>query len=372
MRTLLFLLQKEFKQIRRDPGILKMMFIMPIMQLIILPNAADYEVKNIKLAVANHDNSEYVRRLVNKITASGYFTLTNYSSSYNDALQSVENDEADLIVEIPANFEQKLIKENEATLFIAVNAINGVKGGLAGGYIKNIIQNYNNQIRTDWVQFPKINPQPVIEVTSSNWYNPQMNYKKFMVPGILVLLLTIIGTNLTANNIVKEKEVGTIEQINVTPIKKYHFILSKLIPFWVLALVVLTIGLVIAKVFYGIIPLGSFLTIYVFAAVYLLAILGLGLLISTYAATQQQSMLVSFFIMMIFVLMSGLYTSIESMPVWAQWITKFNPISYFIEVMRMVVLKGSNFSDILPKLYTVLGFVIVLNTWAVYSYKKRS
>jgi ABC-2 type transport system permease protein len=243
---------------------------------------------------------------------------------------------------------------------------------LAGGYIKNIIQNYNNQIRTDWVQFPKINPQPVIEVTSSNWYNPQMNYKKFMVPGILVLLLTIIGTNLTANNIVKEKEVGTIEQINVTPIKKYHFILSKLIPFWVLALVVLTIGLVIAKVFYGIIPLGSFLTIYVFAAVYLLAILGLGLLISTYAATQQQSMLVSFFIMMIFVLMSGLYTSIESMPVWAQWITKFNPISYFIEVMRMVVLKGSNFSDILPKLYTVLGFAIVLNTWAVYSYKKRS
>ena len=193
-----------------------------------------------------------------------------------------------------------------------------------------------------------------------------------MVPGILVLLLTIIGTNLTANNIVKEKEVGTIEQINVTPIKKYHFILSKLIPFWVLALVVLTIGLVIAKVFYGIIPLGSFLTIYVFAAVYLLAILGLGLLISTYAATQQQSMLVSFFIMMIFVLMSGLYTSIESMPVWAQWITKFNPISYFIEVMRMVVLKGSNFSDILPKLYTVLGFAIVLNTWAVYSYKKRS
>ncbi len=372
MRTLFFLLQKEFKQILRDPAILRIMFIMPIMQLIILPNAADYEVKNIKLAVANHDHSEYSRKLINKITASGYFTLTDYSNNYNQALNSVEKDNADLILEIPENFEKKLIKENEATLFIAINAINGVKGGLASGYINTIIQNYNNEIRAEWVQFPRLNPQPTIEVTTSNWYNPYMNYKLFMVPGILVLLLTMIGTNLTAANIVKEKEVGTIEQINVTPIKKYHFILSKLIPFWILAMLVLTIGFVIARLFYGIIPLGNFFTIYVFAAIYLLAILGLGLLISTYSSTQQQSLLVSFFIMMIFVLMSGLYTSIDSMPTWAQWITRFNPVSYFIDVMRMVVLKGSSFKDILPQIYIITIFALVLNTWAVYNYKKRS
>jgi ABC-2 type transport system permease protein len=182
----------------------------------------------------------------------------------------------------------------------------------------------------------------------------------------------MIGSNLTASNIVKEKEMGTIEQINVTPIKKHHFILSKLIPFWILGLIVLTIGFIIARLFYGIIPIGSFVTIYIFAAVYLLAVLGMGLLVSTFSSTQQQSMLISFFIMMIFVLMSGLYTTIESMPVWAQWITRFNPIRYFIEVMRMVVLKGSGLSDILPQLATIFGFAVVLNSLAVYSYKKRS
>jgi ABC-2 type transport system permease protein len=193
-----------------------------------------------------------------------------------------------------------------------------------------------------------------------------------MVPGILVILLTMVGANLTAINIVKEKEIGTIEQINVTPIKKYHFILGKLIPFWLIGLVVLTLGLIIARLAYGIIPVGSFVTIYVFAAVYLLAILGLGLLISTYSANQQQSMLLSFFIMMIFILLGGLYTSIDSMPEWAQWITKFNPVSYFVNVMRMVVLKGSSLSDISNHLLIMGGFAVALNGWAILSYRKRS
>jgi ABC-2 type transport system permease protein len=199
-----------------------------------------------------------------------------------------------------------------------------------------------------------------------------MNYKYFMVPGILVLLITMVGMNLAALNIVKEKEIGTIEQINVTPIKKYHFILGKLIPFWILGLVVLTIGLGISRLFYGIIPAGNFLTIYVFAAVYLLAVLGLGLLLSTYSSNQQQAMLLSFFIMMIFILLGGLYTSIDSMPEWAKWITRFNPVSYFIEVMRMVVLKGSSLADIKYHLLKIFGFAVVFNGWAVFSYKKRS
>jgi ABC-2 type transport system permease protein len=193
-----------------------------------------------------------------------------------------------------------------------------------------------------------------------------------MVPGILVILLTMVGTNLAAINIVKEKEIGTIEQINVTPIKKYHFILGKLIPFWIMGLVVLTIGLIIARVAYGIIPTGSFLTIYVFAAIYLLAVLGLGLLISTYSVNQQQAMLLSFFLMMIFILLGGLYTSIDSMPEWAKWITRFNPVSYFIEVMRMVVLKGSSLADIKYQLLAMGGFAVVFNGWAIISYHKRS
>lgn len=372
MRTLKFLLQKEFRQIFRDPSILRIILIMPIIQLLILPQAADYEIKNIKLAVVDLDHSQYSRQLINKITASGYFILTGYTSSYSASLQQVEKNEADLVLQIPGNFEKDLVKESEAKLFMALNAINGVKANLGGAYLRTILQSYNREVRTEWIQFPRFSPETQIEITSSSWFNPLMNYKFFMVPGILVILLTMVGTNLAAINIVKEKEIGTIEQINVTPVKKYHFILGKLIPFWIMGLVILTIGLGISRLFYGIIPLGSFITIYVFAAVYLLAVLGLGLLLSTYANNQQQAMLLSFFLMMIFILLGGLYTSIDSMPEWAKWITRFNPVSYFIEVMRMVILKGSSLADIKYHLFKMLGFALVFNSWAIYNYKKRN
>jgi ABC-2 type transport system permease protein len=171
---------------------------------------------------------------------------------------------------------------------------------------------------------------------------------------------------------VKEKEIGTIEQINVTPIRKHHFILGKLIPFWIMGQIVLTLGLIIARVVYGIAPVGNIGLIYLFASVYLLAVLGLGLLISSVTQTQQQAMLIAFFLMMIFILLGGLYTSIDSMPPWAQWVTRFNPVTYFIDVIRMVVLKGSTLQDILPHLGKISIFAVVLNVWAIASYQKRS
>jgi ABC-2 type transport system permease protein len=371
MRTLRFLLQKEFRQIFRDPGIIRVIFMMPAIQLLVLPWAADYEVKNINLAVVDNDHSDYAQKLVSKIIASGYFKLDKYTASYTDALHEIEKDNADIILQIPASFEKDLIKESSSNLFMAVNAINGAKAGLGSSYLQTIIRDFNENISLQWVQLSRFSEQPRIDVTWSNWFNPYMNYKFFMVPGIMVILVTMVGSFLAAVNIVKEKEIGTIEQINVTPVKKYHFILGKLIPFWILGLVILSIGLAIAYIAYGIIPVGSFFTIYVFAGIYLLAVLGLGLLVSTYCNTQQQAMLTAFFMMMIFVLLSGLYTSISSMPEWAQWITKFNPVSYFIQVMRMVVLKGSTLADISKNIFIVLGFAVVLNTWAVLSYRKR-
>lgn len=372
MRPLRFLLQKEFRQIFRNKAIIRMIFVMPVIQLLILPWAADYEMKNIRMAVTDLDQSQYSHQLVKKITASGYFILESYNGSYSRSLESIEQDRADIILEIPSHFEKNLVKENESTLFMAVNAINGVKANLGGAYLRMIILDFNRQIRQEWITLPRFGPILNIEVVSSNWYNPLQNYKYFMVPGILVILLTMVGSFLSSLNIVKEKEIGTIEQINVTPIKKYQFILGKLIPFWILGLVVLTIGLGISRLFYGIIPVGSFWLIYLFAAAFLLVVLGLGLLVSTFTSTQQQAMLISFFLMMVFVLLSGLYTSIDSMPPWAQVVTKFNPVTYFIEVMRMVVLKGSNFADIKYHLLIIIIFAIILNGWAVLSYRKRN
>lgn len=372
MRALRILLEKEFRQVFRNPAILRMMFIMPAVQLIIMPLAADYEVKNVKICIVDYDHSTYSQKLTNKIVASDYFQLVDYTDSYTKALERVENDEADLVLHIPAAFEKQLVREDESTLFLALNAINGVKANLGGAYLRSIISDFNNDVRLEWMQMPRFNPIPIIEITSVNWFNPMMNYRFFMVPGILVILVTMVGAFLSALNIVKEKEIGTIEQINVTPIRKYQFVLGKLIPFWVLGLIILTIGLIISYLVYGIVPLGNVFTIYAFAAVYLLAVLGLGLLVSTFANTQQQAMLLSFFMMMIFILLGGLYTSIDSMPGWAQTFTKFNPVAYFIEVMRMVVLKGSSLYDIRNHMAIVLIFGIVLNSFAVWNYRKRS
>jgi ABC-2 type transport system permease protein len=372
MRTLKFLLQKEFRQIFRDPAILRVIFVVPVLQLLLLPWAADYEVRNIKLAVVDHDHSDYSRRLISKITASGYFKLDDYTNSYNKALKEIEKNKADIIVEIPVNFERNLVKENEATLFLAADAINGIKAGLGSSYLQTIIRDFNNEVRSEWIQMPRFSAEINIDVRPNNWYNPLMNYKFFMVPGILVMLVTIVGSFLTSLNIVKEKELGTIEQINVTPIKKYHFILGKLIPFWILGLLILSIGMFIAWVLYGIVPVGSLVTIYVFAAVYLLAVLGYGLLISTYSSSQQQAMLVTFFLFIVFILLGGLYTPVDSMPVWAQWFTRFNVVAYFIEVMRLVILKGSSLSDISRHIAIVFVFALLLNLWAVVSYRKRS
>ncbi|MGC4234620.1 MAG: ABC transporter permease [Niabella sp.] len=380
MRTLKFLLRKEFRQIFRNKALLPLIFVVPIVQLLILPLAADYEVKNINISIVDHDHSAYSKQLVSKITASGYFRLADYGSSFQSAFNEVEKEKSDLILEIPQGFEKNLVRENLPAgqaggqkLFIAVNAINGVKAGLGGAYLNQIINAYNEDIRLQWLQPDKFNAVPVIAVASSNWFNSFMDYRFFMVPGILVVLVTMVGTYMCALNIVKEKEVGTIEQINVTPIKKYQFILGKLIPFWIIGMFVFSIGLlVVARFVYGIVPVGSLLLLYGYLAIYLVALLGLGLLISTFADTQQQAMSVTFFFIMIFMLMSGLFTSVDSMPQWAYIIAKCNPVTYFIEVVRMIVLKGSGFAHIKNHFLVMTGFAVLLNGLAILNYRKTN
>ncbi|MCE3228944.1 MAG: transporter permease [Bacteroidetes bacterium] len=373
MRTIKFLLQKEFKQIFRNKGLLPVLFIAPLIQLIILPLAADYEVKNISLAVVDHDHSSYSRKLVSKVGSSGYFKLAGYNESFSNMFGLLESDKADLVLEIPSGFEKTLVKEQKQKLFIAVNAINGVKAGLGGAYLSGIIRDYNSEIRAQWIHPAKFNPAPVIEVTSTNWYNPFMNYKLFMVPGILAVLITMVGGYMCALNIVKEKELGTIEQINVTPIKKAHFIIGKLLPFWIIGIFIFTVGLFgIGRLVYGIVPAGSMFLLYSFLSIYLVALLGFGLLISTFSETQQQAMSVAFFFVMIFMLMSGLFTPIDSMPGWAKTMANCNPVTYFIEVMRMIVMKGSGFVNIWFHFVVVILFAIGLNGWAMLNYRKTS
>ncbi|RPI67024.1 MAG: ABC transporter permease [Ignavibacteriae bacterium] len=361
MRRLLFVLQKEFRQIFRDPIIMALITIMPVGQLILLPLAADYEVRNIYLAVVDHDQSVESRSFVEQIAASNYFRLVDYGTSYDEAMHLIERNDADIILEIPSGFDRDRVRTGSASLLLAVNAVNGVKANLGASYLQRVIMEHYAQPRS-----------PVIELRSQNRFNVHLDYRRYMVPGILAMLVSMVAIYWAALNIVREIEVGTIEQINVTPIAKWQFILGKLIPFLALALFFFTVGLILGWALYDIVPAGSLPLLYLFAVIYISSALGLGLLISTLAKTQQQAMFVSFFFMLIFIMMSGLFTPIESMPRWAQIVTLFNPVRYLIDVMRLVVLKGSGLAEVSTHLIVITVMALITNTAAVISYRKTS
>jgi ABC-2 type transport system permease protein len=366
------LIKKEFRQIFRNPTILRMMLVMPVMQLILIPFAADYEVKNINLAIWDHDGSTYSQKLADRVGASGYFQIKEMIRDAARAQALLDAGQVDLIMEIPARFEKDLVRHDEAKILLKADAVNGVKAGLAMNYCGQIIGQVNSEIRADLVQFPRFNPMPVIDVRTRYWYNPGFNYRHYMAPGILALLLVMVGSILCALNIVREREIGTMEQMNVTPVKSWQFLLAKLIPFWLIGLVSMTIGLVICYLIFGLYSLGSYLTIYGFAMVFLVGALGVGQLVAAFSETQQQATLLAFFFMMIFVLLSGLYTSLESMPSWAYTLAMLNPVSHFVDVMRSVMLKGSNFMDLQHRFWALVGFAVVFNVLAMAVYRKRA
>lgn len=374
MRTFLFLLEKEFKQILRNRIILAMIIALPTIQLAILPYAATYEIRHINLAVVDTDHSTFSAELTGKLGASRYFNLVSAGTSYEEALQLVEDGAAHLILEIPPHFEKDLRLQGKARLMIAVDAVDGTMGSIGSSYLNQIIQDFSiNLLNGGKIAYPaEIGLQARTEVIPQYRYNTQLDYKTYMVPGILVMLLTLVGGILAALNIVSEKEQGTQEQINVSPAPKQFYLLAKIIPFWIIGLLTLAIGLLIARFMYGIVPAGSLLTLYVFAAVYVIAFSGFGLLISVASNTQQQSMFIAFFFLLIFFLMGGLFTPISSMPYWAQVITWFNPTAYLIDVVRLIVMKGSGFADLLPQFFCICGFAVVFNVWAIFGYDKTT
>ena len=372
MKTILFIIQKEFRQIFRNKAMLPIIFVLPMLQLLILSNAASFEIKNIKFSYVDNDHSVASRELISKFEASQYFNIVERFSSKKEADFQMQTGKVDVILEIPNHFERDLITENNTNLSVSINAIDGAAAGVENVYISQIITGFNQKIQTQLYQYNEasyVHPVNIVTIPSF-WYNNTLNYKTFMVPGILVLLVTMLTLFLSSMNIVREKEIGTLEQINVTPIRKYQFIVGKLFPFWVLGLVILTVGLTIAKVVFSVPILGSIGLIYFFTSIYLLVILGIGLIISNNSDTQQQAMFIAWFFSVIFILMSGLFTPIESMPQWAQNVTLLNPIRYFVEIIRMVMLKGATFSDISRPFLIIVGYAFVLNGIAVWSYKK--
>lgn len=369
MRTIRFLIQKEFIQIFRNKTMLPLILVMPIVQTLLLSFAASYEVKNLALSVVDHDKTSTSRRLIERFTASGYFKMQSYARSHREAEAELAAETADLVLEIPLHFERDWVREGNGQLGVTINALNAQKAGISNAYANGIIREFNQEL-LERAGFGHAAPRS-IQIVSSNWYNPRLDYKTFMVPGILGVIVSMVVAFLTAINIVREREQGTIEQMNVTPVTKWQFIAGKLLPFWLLSLVIVGVGLTVGYLAFHIPIEGSLWLVFGYTALYTPCMLGFGFLVSNFADTQQQAIFSAWFFLLIFTLMSGLFTPLDSMPVWAQWLNKINPIHYFVEFMRLVLLKGAHFFEIQRNFWSVVMYAVVVNSLAIWTYKKR-
>ena len=367
MRALRFLLRKEYLQILRDRTIVGMLLVMPIVQLLVLANAVTFEVKSARMYVVDRDHSTMSRAVQDRLAASGRFVPTEVSASVAQGNEAMLAGRIDVILVFPEGFERDLVRERRAAVQLIFDAENGAAAGVMQQYATAILGRYAAESSAEASPF-----LASLEVRRRGWYNPDLDYRVYMVPGILVVLVTIVGTLLTAMNIVREKEAGTLDQLNVTPIPRATFIAAKLIPLWSFALVDLGLGLVVARLVFHVPMRGSLLLVFLAATIYLVGALGIGLWISSFVETQQQAMFVTFSLLMVYLLMSGLFTPVRGMPGWAQWAAEINPIAHFVQLMRDVLLKGAGVGDVASHLLVLGAIGAVVLSVAVRQYRKRS
>lgn len=380
MRTLAFLLRKEFLQIRRDPAMLRLLIIAPLIQLLVLSSAATFDIRGTDVYLVDDDHSSASRGLVQRFVASGRFAIEHSSGSIRRANQALLEREVAMILRIPSEFERDLVRHGVAPVQLVFNAEDGAAASILRSYAIRILSEYSAELGREITprfagsgsDSPAAGRVARIDLRTRGWYNADLDYSDYMVPGILVLLVTVVATSFGSMNIVREKEIGTLEQLNVTPVTRAQFIASKLLPFWIIALLDLILGLVVARLVFEVPMRGSLLVVFVAALVYLLAALGIGLWVSTVAETQQQAMFLSFAINMVYLLMSGLFTPIQSMPTWAQWVAELSPVKHFIVIMRAVLVKGADFADIQQPFYVLAVYGIAMLALAVKQYSKTT
>ena len=344
--TLKYLIQKEFLQIRRNAFLPRLIVMFPIVIMCVMPWVMQMEVKNIVVDVVDIDHTVESQRLVQQIAASNYFIFGGQKSTYAEAMKDIEKGRADVILEI-----------RDGKYLIAANAVNGTKGSMGSAYLSQIVS----------APFFAFSATSVLTL-----YNKQQNYKLFMIPALFAIVMMLMTGFLPTLNIVGEKESGTIEQINVTPVSKWSFILAKLIPYWLIALFVITVCLLLAWLVYGITPAGPLWLVYVLAMLLALFFSSFGLIVSNYSDTMQQAMFVMWFFVVSIMLLSGLFTPTRSMPQWAYLTTYINPMSYFIDAIRTVFIRGGGLHETAHQVLALVGIGTLMGCWAVQSYKKNS
>ena len=358
--TLKYHIQKEFLQIRRNPFLPKLIIMFPIVIMCVMPWVMQMEVKNIVVDVVDNDRSTRSQQIVHRIEASDYFIFGGQKPTYRDALAEIEHGRADVVLVIPQDFAKDITLGKTPQVLIAANAVNGTKGSIGSAYLAQIV--------THTVPYAAISSQP----STLLLYNKHQNYKLYMIPALLAIVMMLMTGFLPTLNIVGEKESGTIEQINVTPVSKWAFILSKLIPYWLIALFVVTVCLLLAWLIYGLTPAGPLWLVYVLAMLLALFFSLFGLIVSNYSDTMQQAVFVMWFFVVTIMLLSGLFTPTRSMPEWAYLTTYVNPMHYFIDAIRTVFIRGGGCREVAHQLLALLAIGLFMAAWAVQSYKKNS
>ena len=373
LRRALFLARAEVLHVVRDRATVAQILVMPLVQLLVLSNVATFAVRATPTYVVDHDHTSVSGGLVTRLTASGLFHVVGASASPDSAERALLAGRATAVVTVPRGFEETLVRERSAAVGLEMNAEKGSAAGIVQTYAAQIVEAYAAEL--DESRRP-LRAGPVrgagrLELRQRAWYNPTLDYRHYMVPGILVALVTMIATLLAAQNIAREKEAGTLEQLNATPITRAEFVAGKLLPLWALALLDLSLGLAVGRLVFGVPMRGSLLLLFGAACVYLVVALAIGLWISTLVETQQQAMFVTFFVLMVYLLMSGLFTPIDSMPRWVQIVSLLNPVRHFVSISRAVLVKGAGLGAILEPLGALAVYAAAMVTIAVRQYSKR-
>src|SRR5215207_7449919 len=376
MRTIFFLVRKEFLQIFRDHTTMAQIFMIPVVQLLVLANAATFDLKRTRVLVVDEARKTVSSGLVQRLEGGRQFRVVRQAPSDHGVEYAFLDREVTAVIHIPRRFEEDLVQHRLASVQLILNAEEGAATGIVQSNATAILSDYARELSRTLPAMPQGSSSKArvgpLDLRTQRWFNPTRNYKHYMVPALMVALTTIIGLLLTAQNITREYELGTLEQLNVTPMTKVQFIAAKLIPFWLISLVIFSIGLTIGKLVFGIPMRGNLLLVYLALMVYLIVVLGLGLWISTITRTQQQAMFVAFFVILIFLLMGGLFTPVDSMPDWAQVVAQANPVKHFVFIMRAVLVRGAGLETIAPPLLGLAAGGAAVLTLAVRRYRKSA
>lgn len=370
MSALIYLIEKELKQFNSNRFMPFVTVLLPVILMLFVPLLANMEIRNVSITVVDNDHSTMSARLVDRILQSEYFRSAGYCDTYSEAIDLMGKGRTDIILEIPSGFEKTAGRGEPAEVFIAANAVNSTKGAIGGGYLSSIITGFAENAGDSDVSESGMSQMPV-RIQPQFRYNPHLDYKLFMVPAMMIVVIILIGGFFPTMSIVSEKESGTIEQINVSPVRKRDFILSKVLFYGFLGIVAFTIAFLIGHFVYGLAPHGGLPELYTGAAIFLIFMAGFGLIISNYSDTLLQAVFLMLFFVLIFMLMSGIFTPVSSMETWSQYLTYLLPTTYFVNILRAVCLKGSQFQDLAFNYIMLSVFAVLINIIAIVTYKKQ-